>query len=206
MGWFWGDSNGSDPTKKLEPDLQDYLEKETPAKYTPTTALSPPHHPPSYPEQREPSYPRPYVQEPDLNDSKPSVPSASLFPDGRYAHIWKDYKPLEEVEGPSISPVEKVVEQFKKRKDSLNRAALENCSEEHVALSLCFKTGDLQDKMRARMTMCRAENRKFSRCYTMQAVRGPVLIDCPESPAYFDAVVRSCAVYIILLMSFGSAC
>jgi hypothetical protein len=64
-----------------------------------------------------------------------------------------------------------------------------------VALSLCFKTGDLHDKMRARMTMCRAQNRKFSRCYTMQAVRPPILVGCPESFACVDAAARSCAVY-----------
>ena len=181
MGWFWGNSKGSDPTRKLEPDLQEYLEKETPARYTPTTALAPPHHPPSNPEQSESSSGQSSAQGAVLQDPKSTVPVASLFPDGRYAHLWKDYKPLEEIEGPSLSPAEKVVEQFKKRKDVLNRAALENCSEEHVALSVCFKTGDLQDRMRARMTMCRAENRKFSGCYTMQAVRSPILIDCSVS-------------------------
>jgi len=170
MGWFWGTSNRDDPTKKLEPGLQKYLEEETPAKYTPTTAVFTSRHPPSHSEQTEPSPPQPSVQETTPDRDKPVVPSASLFPDGRYAHIWKDYQPLEEIEGPSLSPAEKVVEQFKRRKDVLNRAALENCAEEHMALTLCFKTGDFQNRMRARITMCRLENRKFSRCYTMQAV------------------------------------
>ncbi|PGH28101.1 hypothetical protein AJ80_00359 [Polytolypa hystricis UAMH7299] len=168
MGWFWDDSNGkNDPTKNLDPSLKDYLEKETPAKYTPTTAIS--SEPPSQPSQKGSSASQPSSTTSNTQQSKPAVPSASLFPDGRYAHIWKDYKPLEEIEGPSISPAEKVVDQFKQRKSVLNKAALENCSEEHMLLTTCFQNGDLGDKMRARITMCRDENRKFSRCYTIQA-------------------------------------
>ncbi|KAK2787303.1 hypothetical protein FQN53_005462 [Emmonsiellopsis sp. PD_33] len=158
MGWLWGNSDGSDPTKNLDPTLKDFLKQETPAPYDPT-----PVKPPSPPEQQKQTAPEPAPSD------KPAVPSASLFPDGRYAHLWKDYKPLEEIEGPNVSPAERVIDQFKRRKEVLNKAALENCSEEHLDLSMCFKTGDLADKARARMTLCRDQNRKFSRCYTMQA-------------------------------------
>lgn len=170
MGWFWGNSSSSDvdPTKKLDPSLREYLEQESPAKYTPTAAGITP------PQQQNQSPEKAPTESSSLQDRKAEaaspVPSASLFPDGRYAHIWKDYKTLEEIEGPSISPAERVVEQFKQRKDVLNRAALENCSEEHEDLSLCFKRGTFADKIKARLTMCGEQNARFSRCYTMQSV------------------------------------
>lgn len=168
MGWFWGSSNGNDPTKNLDPSLKDYLDKETPAAYTPTRDTSSLPQSSSHRSNTETS--KSSSSPAEESSDKSTVPSASLFPDGRYAYLWKNYQPLEETEGPQESPTEKVVDQYKKRKDVLNEAALENCSEEHINLSTCFQTGDLQNKIRARMTMCADENRKFSRCYTMQAV------------------------------------
>lgn len=169
MGWFWGNSSSSeaDPTKKLDPSLREYLEQESPSKYTPTAAGIRPQQQRQSQEKKptETSGPQDRTAE-----AVSSVPSASLFPDGRYAHLWKDYKPLEEIEGPSVSPAERVVEQFKQRKEVLNKAALENCSEEHEDLSLCFKKGTFADKIKARLTMCGEQNARFSRCYTMQSV------------------------------------
>ncbi|KAM5465904.1 hypothetical protein MauCBS54593_006151 [Microsporum audouinii] len=166
MGWFWGNpSSNADPTKKLDPSLREYLEQESPSRYAPTAAgVAPRHQTQSHEKPRESSGSQDRTAE-----SATSVPSASLFPDGRYAHIWKDYKTLEEIEGPSVSPAEKVVEQFKQRKEVLNRAALENCAEEHEDLSLCFKKGTFSDKIKARLTMCGEQNARFSRCYTMQS-------------------------------------
>ncbi|KAI1930138.1 hypothetical protein LOZ65_001515 [Ophidiomyces ophidiicola] len=165
MGWFWGNaSSNDDPTKKLDPELREYLERETPATYVPTTLPSPPEATSSDPQPSSPP-----SNAAASTESQPNVPSASLFPDGRYAYLWKNYQPLEQLEGPEISPAEKVVDQFKKRKDVLNRAALENCAEEHIRLTNCFKDGDVQQRMWARMTMCSKQNREFSRCYTMQA-------------------------------------
>ncbi|OAX81118.1 hypothetical protein ACJ72_04539 [Emergomyces africanus] len=159
MGWFWGNSDGSDPTKNLDPSLKDFLQHETPARYDPVTV-----QPSSPPEQNQ----QPSAQPTPADESTPPdylpVPSASLFPDGRYAHLWKDYKPAGELESSSMSPAEKVIDQFKKRKEVLNRAALENCSEEQLDLSMCFKSGTVKE----RATMCSAKNSKFSRCYTMQ--------------------------------------
>ncbi|PGH11850.1 hypothetical protein AJ79_04647 [Helicocarpus griseus UAMH5409] len=158
MGWFWGNSDGSDPTKNLDPSLKDFLKQETPARYDPTNIK-----PSLAPEQKQPAPPRPSSNDPAPSD-KPSVPSASLFPDGRYAHLWKDYKPVAEIETSDMSPAEKVIDQFKKRKDVLNKAALENCAGEQLDLSMCFKNGGLKE----RATMCSEKNSKFSRCYTMQ--------------------------------------
>ncbi|KLJ12922.1 hypothetical protein EMPG_12113 [Blastomyces silverae] len=156
MGWFWGNSDGSDPTKQLDPSLKDFLQQETPARYDPVT-VQPPSSPQSAPSQDPQSSSQP------ISD-KPPVPSASLFPDGRYAHLWKDYKPVAELESSSMSPAERVIDQFKKRKEVLNMAALENCAEEQMDLSLCFKSGTVKE----RATMCGAKNSKFSRCYTIQ--------------------------------------
>lgn len=178
MGWIWGESSPkeTDPTKQLDSGLQNYLEQEAPAKYTPTTAIEPPPQPSSsrtssqgLKEQSTPPQPSPEASA-DPTDDKTAVPSASLFPDGRYSHLWKGYQPLSEIEGITLAKAEQAVDQSKRQKDVLNRAALENCSVEHEGLSTCYQTGDFQQRMKARMTMCRAENREFSKCYTMQAV------------------------------------
>ncbi|KAF3480628.1 uncharacterized protein GIQ15_05975 [Arthroderma uncinatum] len=165
MGWFWGNSSDdADPTKKLDPSLRGYLEQESPSKYTPTTAGV-------QAQDRTPSHEKPAEESPSPDraaESATSVPSASLYPDGRYAHLWKDYKSLEQIEGPTTSPAEKVVEKFKQRKGVLNRAALENCAEEQEVLSMCYKSGDFTERIKARMTLCQKQNYQFSRCYTMQ--------------------------------------
>ncbi|KAK2839188.1 hypothetical protein FQN49_006387 [Arthroderma sp. PD_2] len=162
MGWFWGNtSSDADPTKKLDPSLREYLEKESPSKYTPTTAGVPP-------QQTSKPAEGPSAQD-QVAETGTSVPPPSLFPDGRYAHLWKDYKSLEQIEGPGVSPAEKVVSQFKLRKDVLNRASLENCSEEQEALSNCFKKGTWSEKVKARLSMCGEQNAQFSRCYTLQS-------------------------------------
>ncbi|OJD22783.1 hypothetical protein ACJ73_05868 [Blastomyces percursus] len=163
MGWFWGNSDGSDPTKQLDPSLKDFLQQETPARYDPVT-VQPPSLPPLEPSQTSQSSSQPTPADESTSSDKPSVPSASLFPDGRYAHIWKSYKPVAELESSSMSPAEIVIDQFKKRKEVLNMAALENCAEEQMDLSLCFKSGTVKE----RATMCSAKNSKFSRCYSMQ--------------------------------------
>ncbi|KAK2767660.1 hypothetical protein FQN54_003818 [Arachnomyces sp. PD_36] len=164
MGWFWSDSNKNDPTKKLDPGLREYLQKETPEKYTP---VAPP--PPAPESPPPPPTSQPTSESTNPEDSKPTVPAASLFPDGRYAHLWKDYQTPVEAELSTKPPAERVVEQFNKRKDFLNRAAVENCAEEQEALTLCFKRGDFQERMWARMTLCSAENTQFGRCYEMQS-------------------------------------
>ncbi|EEH18584.1 hypothetical protein PABG_07644 [Paracoccidioides brasiliensis Pb03] len=157
MGWFWGNPVESDPTKNLDPSLKDFLKQETPSGYNPTTVQPQ--------EEKKQSYPQPAVaNECTTPSDKPSVPSASLFPDGRYAHLWKDYKSVEILEGSSMSPAERVIDQSKKRKEALNVAALENCAEEQLDLSMCFKSGTVKE----RATMCSEKNSKFSRCYIMQ--------------------------------------
>lgn len=165
MGWLWGDLNKDDPVKKLSPELKEFLEKETPAKYVPTE----PAQPTQKPSEKTVDA---YDQAAPSDSSKPLVPSASLFPDGRYAHLWKTYKPLEEVEGNPMTGAQRVVEKFKERKDAVHQAAMENCALEHEALTNCFQTGDLQQRVWSRITMCSEANSTFSRCFTTQAVSG----------------------------------
>jgi hypothetical protein len=183
MGWFWGasDSNGSnsseeDPLRNLDPTLRDFLAKESPVKYSssnppaqaqaaPTPAPQPEHH----------STPKQQTSE-SGTDTASQVPPQSLFKDGRYAHIWSTYQPQAEVEAAFKSDAEKindVLEGFKHRRAEIGRAALENCALEQWDVNECFRNGGIA----TRVTMCRAENRKFERCYTVQAV-------CHSVPKY----------------------
>lgn len=178
MGWFWTSSNNNagndDPTKHLDSDLKDYLKKESPAVYQLPQVAEPDYSPRADPSPSNTTpAPTSAAPEPPTNEeSTNQPPPESLFPDGRYAHLWKTYQPLETIEkqGATSSGAEKVIEQFKRRKAKLNDTALENCAEEHEALSLCFKRGGVGAKAWARFTLCRDENAKFARCYTMQAV------------------------------------
>lgn len=178
MGWFWGTSNQEDPTKNLAPELQDYLKKETPSAYT--TSVNPSKDIPAS-QSPFPSTPQTHNTQQPKSDSSttedvPAVPAASLYQDGRYAHLWKTYKPLSEIEATMpMQSAQRVVEQFKQRKDSVHLAAMENCALEHEALTHCFSKGDWWSMVKARATMCSDENRKFSRCYTTQAVCLPFL-------------------------------
>ena len=177
MGWFWGDSNNDDPTKKLDPELRQYLEQVTPAKYTPTTTVQPSVESSKVAESKT-HVPSTSSTPETAEASSPPVPSASLFPDGRYAYLWKGYKPLHELEGSELRTAERAIDKFKQRKDTVHLAALENCSLEHEALTFCFQRGDFWNMTRARATMCANENRTFSRCYTTQAVCFSLSFSC----------------------------
>ncbi|KAI5290975.1 hypothetical protein KEM52_000293 [Ascosphaera acerosa] len=181
MGWLWGSTSSSsgrgateDPTKQLEPGLKDYLQKQSPVAYQlPSVAegVTPSSQSDGRAGPSAVSAPASAEASPPSEEQEHAVPRESLFPDGRYAHLWKTYQPLEAVEqqGATTSNAEKVIEQFKRRKAKLNETALENCAEEHEALTLCFKKGGAGAQAWARVTLCRDENAKFSRCYTMQA-------------------------------------
>lgn len=170
MGWFdslWG-RRSDDPLQDLDPKVREFLRKESPVKYDG-----------SKPKQdgigREPiagesgAATTPSEQTEKVESASSSVPKESLYQDGRYAHLWKTYKPLGEVENETKSDHEKlqdVLDSFKSRKAAIGQAALENCSEEQLDWNNCMKSGSLK----ARMTMCRDEVRKFERCYNMQSV------------------------------------
>ncbi|KAI9843939.1 MAG: hypothetical protein M1837_005980 [Sclerophora amabilis] len=180
MGWLWGssddgDSKKDDPLGKLDPALKKFLEKESPIKYN---SSNPPPPPPSAPTASEfpPSYTdRVTSGSRTLSDQsnpssaeRPNAPPPSLYPDGRYADLWKSYRPLAELESEGKSDQEKlldVLEGYKYRKAEIGRAALENCALEQWAVNDCFQSGSWSSIM----TLCRAENRSLERCYLMQA-------------------------------------
>jgi hypothetical protein len=176
MGWFWGPSDSSesgpssdDPLRNLDPTLRDFLAKESPVKYnssnTPALSQAPP-----APVGRVQQQPTPGERSSESEaDSESKTPPQSLFKDGRYAYLWSTYQPQGEVEAAFKSDAEKVndvLEGYKERKAEIGRAALENCAMEQWDVNECFRSGGVV----ARLTMCRAENRKFERCYTVQAV------------------------------------
>ncbi|KAL9602445.1 MAG: hypothetical protein Q9219_001869 [cf. Caloplaca sp. 3 TL-2023] len=169
MGWFsgwFGDSDSSsntnnDPLRDLDPSLREFLEREAPIKYetAPPSPAPPPQAIPQTTPQQTAS---------EQEDHHPSVPPESLYQDGRYAHLWKNYKSRGEVENHYRSDQEKLMDlldNYKSRKARIGKAALENCACEQEAMSDCYRSGNWKSKM----TMCRKENKAFERCYMMQA-------------------------------------
>lgn len=182
MGWFWGkndnDTIKSDAYSKLDPALRDFLDKESPVKYADTEPQS----------QRASSQSRatdssqsgyraqlglhvPGLDQETQNSTpreRSEVPPESLFQDGRYAHLWKGYRPLHEIEAAGRSDQDRlaeVMEAYHDRKAAIGRAAIENCVMEQIAEKECFVNGSWAKRMK----MCRDENRAFNRCYTMQS-------------------------------------
>lgn len=164
MGWwpsFLGGSS-SDPVKNLDPKLRDFLEKESPLKY-------PPKQSPSAPSQAQ----REALADIKGSSSEPSqpsnaVPAESLYQDGRYAHLWKNYRPQAQVEAETMSDHDRlmnVLDAFNQRKTNISRIAMENCAEQQEEWVNCMKYGKWEDQLQ----MCRHQVRKFEKCYTMQS-------------------------------------
>ena len=185
MGWFWNpkpsNSTTDDTYSNLDPSLRDYLDSESHSKQQVA------HQPIPIPKPKEPPKPSPdgapttYRSQLGLDvpgitqenqnagpQDRPAVPPESLFQDGRYAHLWKGYRPQSEIEAASRTDQDKladVVDMYKDRKAAIGRAAIENCVMEQMEERECYKHGGFMKTM----TMCRMENRAFNRCYTMQS-------------------------------------
>lgn len=166
MGWLWGGRNNqSDPAKSLDDDLKQFLNEQQPRPYVPAD-------PPPTAEEKITTIPQSSEQAvPPSNESleEKALPRESLFQDGRYKHIWKTYVPQNEITIATSTPVERVLEAKKERRQSIHKAALENCAFEEDIQQNCFKGGSWADKMKGRMTMCHEETKAFNRCYTLQA-------------------------------------
>lgn len=166
MGWLssiFGTDRSADPLGKLDPKLREFLEKESPVKYTPNQQQPAPPPPTSQTQRND----DPKVAEPAAD--RPAVPAASLYQDGRYAHLWKNYRPLSQVEAESATDHDKlmsVLEGFKGRKAAIGKAGLENCALQQEEWINCMKHGSWEDQLQ----MCRHQVRRFERCYTMQSV------------------------------------
>ena len=177
MGWFW-DSKESvppkslDPYSNLDPALREFLDKESPLKYSdtqPRPSLTPPPSSDDAPNKYRSQLGIESNPNPPHQPTAPSsvVPSESLYSDGRYAHLWKNYRPQNEVEAAGKSDQDRlsdVIGAYNDRKAAVGRAAVENCIMEQMAERDCWQNGDWSD----RMTLCRGPNRQFMRCYTMQ--------------------------------------
>ncbi|KAI4160133.1 MAG: hypothetical protein LQ342_005991 [Letrouitia transgressa] len=159
MGWWpWSSksTNDGDPFRDLDPSLRDFLAKESPLKYNPPPTPKPP---PS-------THNEPTTTPPD--QSSPAL-SQSLFPDGRYAHLWKNYRAKGEIDAEFKNDQDRlndVLDAYKARKSLIGRAALENCTGEQIALFDCYARGTWTE----RSTLCRTKSKAFERCYEMQAV------------------------------------
>ncbi len=163
--WFSGGSKQGDPLQSLDPKLREFLQKESPVKYT--TASEQEQAAQQQAQEQAQQMPAPQQQENE--DGNPIVPPQSLFQDGRYAHLWKTYRPLGAIEAETKTDHEKlmdVLEGYKERKAMIGRAALENCAEEQLDWRACMTEGEWTK----RAMMCRDEVRKFERCYMVQSV------------------------------------
>lgn len=173
-GWFGGGGGEADPLRKLDPKLREFLEKESPVKYT--TATEQQQREQQERQRQEQQNQQDQLrqksqQQPGSTDdaNSPSVPRESLFQDGRYAHLWKNYRPQAVIDAEHKSDHEKmtdVLEGYKERKAMIGRAALENCADEQMDWNLCMKEGDWMKRAR----MCSEEVRRFERCYMTQSV------------------------------------
>ena len=180
MGWFWGKNESdasNDAYSKLDPALRNFLDKESPIKYSdtkPQSERSQPtssSQPPSSGFRSQLGLDSPGLTQETQNApprERPEVPPESLYQDGRYAHLWQGYRPLAEIESASRSDQDRlaeVIEAYNDRKAAIGRAAIENCVMEQMAEKDCFTNGSWAK----RMTMCREENKAFNRCYIMQS-------------------------------------
>ncbi|KAH8899358.1 hypothetical protein GQ53DRAFT_308304 [Thozetella sp. PMI_491] len=166
-GWFGSSSSDSDPFRKLDPKLREFLEKESPVKYSKQdTTQSQPAQAPSKTDKPSPAIPEPPAAAPSPADES-AVPRGSLYQDGRYAHIWKTYRSQAAVDAETKTDHEKlmdVLDGFKERKAQIGKAALENCAIEQEEWRDCMSNGSVMD----RFTMCRETVKKFERCYSQQ--------------------------------------
>lgn len=179
MGWLWGNNGdeASNPTKKLDVGLREFLDNETTKHDTSearavaqqSAASSTDAAPTTYREQlglAEPGLDQKHQN--SASSDRVGVPPEALYQDGRYAHLWKSYRPQAEVESAGKSDQDRladVIASYKDRKAEIGRAALDNCADYQLAERECLANGSWMKKM----TMCREEGKAFNRCYTMQA-------------------------------------
>ncbi|KAI1761239.1 hypothetical protein GGR53DRAFT_506317 [Hypoxylon sp. FL1150] len=168
MGWWdslWASSSsGDDPLRKLDPKLREFLERESPVKYS---AAQAPKDPAEEKKNQASAIREDEERTQQQQQQQQLVPRESQFQDGRYAHLWKTYRPLAEVEAETKSDHERlmdVLEGFKERKNQIGKAALENCALEQVDWRQCMANPSFTD----RMTMCRDQIKKFEKCYMTQ--------------------------------------
>lgn len=132
-----GDGAGSPGNRpELDASLDEFLKKQSPAKYETASQSTETSHPtPAPPLNNENS---------ELDENgRPFYAKKSQFSDGRFDHLWKNYRPLADVEAASKTDQEKasdVLADYNKRRGNIKSAAMENCSKELVAQWDCTST------------------------------------------------------------------
>ncbi|KAL0935138.1 uncharacterized protein CTRU02_209729 [Colletotrichum truncatum] len=165
-GWFSSGPSTSDPLKSLDPKLREFLQRESPVKIQQQIAQEAEQAAAAAQTQAQ-AQSQTENGNGAADSDRPKVPKESLFQDGRYAHLWKTYRPYSDVEAESKTDHEKlmdVLDGYKERKHNIGRAALENCALQQEEWVNCMKSGAWED----RMQMCRHQVQRFERCYTMQ--------------------------------------
>ena len=178
MGWLWsssgsgnrsnsgsngGSGSGAASPDQLDASLRDFLSREAPTGPRPSL--------PSLPAKKTTEVP---TQAATQSDSQPApessaVPPESLFQDGRYAHLWKNYTPQDILTDRSKSDQDRLrdlVDAYNDRKASIGRVAMENCALEYMEQFECFRH---PPTWFSAGTMCNAESRRFNRCHEMQS-------------------------------------
>jgi hypothetical protein len=163
MVWPFGPSSGttSDAPKKLDRDLQDFVDRES-AKPSGDLKSRPL---PSPPQQNSPQTDSQKAEPTTAGKSKPAPTPQSLFQDGRYAHLWGTYRsPAERDSRSENEKLKDMAEDIEWRSREGVKAAKVNCALEAVAESDCFQNGSFFQ----RATMCREETQAYDRCMEMQ--------------------------------------
>ncbi|KAI9652355.1 MAG: hypothetical protein M1831_006833 [Alyxoria varia] len=194
--WNWM-KGADDPLNDIDSDLRKFLQKQAPKEYKPSGRAQPPPSRSSPPdatravEEEDESYrskiglgtgdtfqsahekhkaAKEYERETgERPNQRPegTIPQESLFQDGRYAHLWKNFRSQAQLDQVGKSDQEKLSDLshgMQERQKQLNKVAQENCSQEQWNLHDCFRSGGWG----ARFTMCRAENRALEKCIITQ--------------------------------------
>jgi hypothetical protein len=165
MGWFWGrdkDHNQSnDPVNKLDPSLRTFLDEQSKSKSPVST---------SEPLKQQTTPQQPKKEESKLGESstKPPLDVPTLFPDGRYAHLWKTYGSPNAIESAKDASevTTDIINDYKDRRSAIKDAARINCADQQWALDQCYRKPGLM----GRVTMCRKETREYNRCIDLNMV------------------------------------
>ncbi|OAL56711.1 hypothetical protein IQ07DRAFT_582012 [Pyrenochaeta sp. DS3sAY3a] len=169
MGWLWNSGDSAASQQQLDPSLREFLKKEAPTGPTPTLPTSPRD---TQPEPKTTPQAQSQSTSQSQTESKsdaPVVPPQSQFQDGRYAHLWKNYTPQDVLVDRGKSEQDRLrdlVDAYNDRRASVGRIAMENCALEYLEQFQCFR---YPSTWMSAGTMCRAESRRFNRCYDMQS-------------------------------------
>ncbi|KAH9868555.1 hypothetical protein J1614_007627 [Plenodomus biglobosus] len=164
MGWFWDSSSNSNGQDELDPSLRDFLKKEAPTGPKPTLPAAPAKSKPA-----EKATTPTDAQSQTAQPQKPVVPPQSQFQDGRYADLWKNYTPQHIIEDRGKNEQDRLrdlVDAYNERRGSIGRIAMENCALEYMEQFECYR---YPQTWWAQGTMCKAESRRFNRCYDIQS-------------------------------------